>query len=76
MEIFERYKKNRTENNHEEVVKNSQRLYQLTEYNGEIWLTYEGELVCPGSMLKEEPVKAVCAMRELYVERTPKLPRL
>ena len=76
MGIFERYKQNRDESNHEDVVRNSQRLFQLTEYNGEIWLTYEGELVCPCSMLKEEPVKAVCAMRNLYVERTPKLPRL
>jgi hypothetical protein len=76
MEIFERYKKNRTENNHEEVVRNSQRLFQLKEYNGEIWFTYENELVCPCSMLKDEPVNAVCEMRKLYIERTPKLQRL
>ena len=76
MGIFERYKKSKTESNHEAVVRNSQRLFQLKEYKGEIWLTFGGELVCPSSMLNEDPVKAVCTMRDLYVERTPKLPRL
>ena len=76
MSIFERYRNNKTANKHEEVVKYSQNLYQLREYNGEIWLTYDGHLICPGSMLKEEPVKAVTDIRKLYVDRTPKLSRI
>ena len=75
MGLFDFYKKD-AEKDHEEVVKSSLTKYQIKEYNGEIWLTYDGELVCPCSMLNTEPVNAVETMRELYIERTPKLPRL
>ena len=76
MGIFERYKKNRTESNHDEVVRNSLTLFQLREHDGEIWLTYGDNLVCPCSMLKDSPVESIETMRRLYIERTPKLNRL
>lgn len=46
----------------------AEELFQLKEYNGKIWLTFNGNRVCPCDMLKEQPVEAVRQMRELYVE--------
>ncbi len=46
--------------------------YQVREFKGEIWLTFDGWLVCPESMLKDDIVTAVNQMRKLYVERNTK----
>ena len=54
---------------HEEMVADAVSLYQVQEYQGELWLTYSGNLVCPCSMLKSEPVESVAKMRELYIKR-------
>lgn len=76
MSIFELFKKDNSEANRKEVENASLTLYQIQEYGGEIWLTYNGNLICPCSMLNEDPVKAIGVMREMYVARTPKLPRV
>lgn len=44
-------------------------LFQVKEYDSELWLTYDGWLVCPCSMLKDDPVESIKRMRELYLER-------
>lgn len=57
---------------HKEFVEAMERaceLYQVCEYNGELWLTYSDNLICPASMLKPAPVDAVNDMRSLYVAR-------
>ena len=76
MSIFEKFRKNKKVKDKEDVTSFSLSLYQLKEHGGEIWLTYDGHLVCPCTMLNVSPVEAVQKMRELYVERTPKLSRL
>ena len=76
MGILERYRSNKKVSDHEEVVKHSNNLYQLKENGGNIWITYDGNLVCPSEMLNVQPVEAVQKMREMFIERTPKLPRL
>lgn len=76
MSIFERYKRNKREADHEEVIRTSQYIYQIKEHNGELWLTYDRNLVCPCSMLNMEPVDAIQEMRKLYIERTPKITRI
>ena len=52
------------------LIEDADSRYQLQEYDGEIWITFLGNLVCPCSMLKDEPVRAVCQMRELYIKRS------
>ena len=47
----------------------AEEVFQVKEYGGELWVTYNGNLVCPCAMLKQEPVEAIKQMRELYVER-------
>ena len=61
------------ESNKKKVIEKAYSLFQIIEYKGEVWFTYDGNLVCPCSMFKEEATKAVFLMREWYVARTPKL---
>ena len=45
-------------------------LYQIREYNGNIWLTYDGHLVCPVTMFADSAfvVTTLRTLRELYVK--------
>ena len=69
MSIIEKYNQSHAEKKRREVEERAAELYQLTEYGGELWLTFNGSLVCPCQMLKDEPVEAVKEMREFYVKR-------
>lgn len=53
----------------EKIIRESEEKYQVCEYGGELWLTFVGGLVCPCSMLKDDPVESLKKMRELYVKR-------
>jgi hypothetical protein len=44
-------------------------MYQLKEFDGKLWVTYGGGLVCPCDMLAMDAVEAIRKMRELYIER-------
>lgn len=44
-------------------------IFQLKEHDNQIWLVVNGGLVCPVSMLNEEPVVAVNMMRVMYMDR-------
>ena len=65
MSILSHYKKF-TRHQREKVAPE---VYQLKEFEGQLWLTYSGALVCPCSMLAVEPVDAVNQMRDLYIKR-------
>lgn len=69
MSIIEKFKKNQAERSKRSVEQQSCEIYQITEFGGELWLTFGGALVCPCSMLNEPPVDAVKKMRELYIGR-------
>ena len=68
-DYFKRLSEKRADELRDEAVLESVLLYQVQEYKGELWLTYRGNLICPCSMLKSEPVESLSRMRELYVER-------
>ena len=69
MNIIDKYFGQTEEKKKAEAAETAAELYQVCEYNGELWLTYSGHLVCPCSMLKDEPVDALKKMRELYIAR-------
>ena len=62
MGIFDKYRQKRTRSEADEA-------FQVKEHDGGLWLTFNGGLVCPFSMIKQEPVEALKAMRELYIKR-------
>lgn len=69
MGIFEKFKEDQAQKCHLENQETAAVMFQITEYDGEIWITFNGNLVCPSSMLNLEPVEAIRKMRELYIKR-------
>ena len=47
-------------------------LYQLQEYDGDIWLTFNGALICPEFLLIGNPVTVLQDIRRLYIDRQKK----
>lgn len=47
----------------------SKDIYQIKEYDGEIWLTYNGALICPMALFSEKPIEVLSKIRESYVKR-------
>lgn len=55
------------------LAEQAERIYQIREMNGQLWLTYDGCPVIPSTMLKTDIVATLNVIRNLYVERnTPK----
>lgn len=54
----------------EDAIRRSMELFQVREYNKELWFIYDNELVCPMTMVEKMPVDTLYAMRKLFVERT------
>ena len=67
--MLEKFNRNQSEKKRLRVEEDASYLYQITEHEGELWITFNNSLVCPCSMLKEEPVESVKKMRDLYIKR-------
>ena len=44
-------------------------IYQIREFDGKLWITFSGALVCPTDMFVSPPLDALSEIRKLYVER-------
>ena len=53
----------------ERIKKRAIEIFQITEYNGQLWFTYDNFLYCPCSMIGNEPINALSMLREQYIER-------
>lgn len=53
----------------EKCQREAEVIYQIQEYEGEIWLTMNGALVCPERLLDGEAVCILKSIRILYAER-------
>lgn len=69
MKLLEKFRALRREKAKQETEARADALYQLCEYNGEIWLTYGDHLICPTEMLKDDAVTVVKTVRQLFVDR-------
>ena len=72
-EAIRLYLKIRREKKRESVlaslVMQSNELFQIEEYAGELWLTFDARLIMPCTMLNETPIDALRKMRACYVAR-------
>jgi len=59
-------------NSTDNKINESKAIYQIEEFNGELWLTYNGALICPTEMFVLEPLEALNEIRKLYVKRNTK----
>lgn len=44
-------------------------LYQMKEYEGEMWLTFDDELIMPTRFVNGDPILVLRLIREAYIER-------
>lgn len=44
-------------------------LYQIQEYDGKLWLTFNANFICPCDMLKDDALDTLTKIRQMYVER-------
>ena len=72
MNIIDRLRHWRRNRKRRDIVQRAEYLFQVKEHGGELWLTFSGCLVCPASMLKNDVVKAVEEMRNLYMYSSAK----
>ena len=76
MELIEKYRQEYRQHQASKAVRRSEQeadaLFQIAEYDDQLWLTFGGSKVCPCDMLKDEPVEAVKKMRELYIKQNLK----
>lgn len=47
----------------------SHEIFQVVEYYGEFWITYNGQLFCPCSLFKTEPIETIARIRYEYMKR-------
>lgn len=73
MDWFSNYLENsktRHKANKEKYIKErANDIYQITEYGGQLWFTYNGSLFCPCDMMKKEPLDALLDLRTSYIVR-------
>ena len=70
--MFEELKERREINRKEQINEQAKILFQVTENNNELWLMYNGTIICPMEMFKTDPIDTLKAIRELYVANNKK----
>lgn len=77
--IFEKikqWKEDASKRRKEAIIETSKELYQITEYNHQLWFTYRNALFAPckvmGAETAEQAVIIINTLRDFYVERTIK----
>lgn len=53
----------------ERIEKRADEIFQITEYDGRLWFTYETFLYCPCSMMGDDAIGALVALRKSYIDR-------
>lgn len=51
------------------LVMQSNELFQIEEYAGELWIKYDGYLIMPCTMLNDTPIDALRKIRTCYIAR-------
>jgi len=68
-EYWESLKRDRKERHNKAIKERANDIYQITEYCGKLWFTYNGSLFCPCDMMKKEPLDALLDLRTSYIVR-------
>jgi hypothetical protein len=67
--IINSLKDKRNEAHEKNVRKRAELMFQVTEYDHELWFTHNGMLFCPCCMISGEPTDVLSKLRSLYYER-------
>jgi hypothetical protein len=56
----------------ERIEKRADEIFQITEHDGRLWFTYETFLYCPCSVMGDDAIGALVALRKSYIDRKTK----
>lgn len=69
-EFIEKWKERSHYRKCERIERQSKELYQIREYDGELWLTFGGALICSCEMLAgDDSIATLQEIRDNYVKR-------
>jgi len=66
--FLQRRKEKSLESKRKFAEKQAKVMFNLTTHEKELWLTCNGTLVCPTTMLVADEITALYAIRDLYVK--------
>lgn len=66
--FLQRRKEKSLESKRRFAEKQANVMFNLTAHEKELWLTCNGTLVCPTTMLADDEITALYAIRNLYVK--------
>lgn len=70
--FWERVAQRLNAQNTDAVIKRAADIFQIMEYSGKLWFTYNGFPFCPCDMMKDEPLVALEELRSTYVKHHTK----
>lgn len=70
--FWERVAQRLNAQNTDAVIKRAADIFQIMEYSGKLWFTYNGFPFCPCDMMKDEPLVALEELRNTYVKHHTK----
>lgn len=72
IEHIKQWKKSFDAKKIERIEEEAKEIFQLKEYESQVWLTYRGALICPVRLIEGDTIVSLNVMRSMYIERAKK----
>lgn len=72
IEHIKQWKKSFDAKKIERIEEEAKEIFQLKEYESQVWLTYRGDLICPVRLIEGDTIVSLNVMRSMYIERAKK----
>lgn len=67
--LIQRWKEHLKAKREKELKERADELYQMKEHEGEMWITFDGELIMPTRFIDGDPIQVLRQIRAAYIER-------
>lgn len=67
--LIQRWKEHLKAKREKELEERAEELYQMKEHEGEMWITFGGELIMPTRFINGDPIQVLRQIRAAYIER-------
>ena len=67
--LIQRWKEHLKAKRKKELEERAEELFQLCEHEGEMWITFGGELIMPTRFIDGDPIQVLRQIRVAYIER-------
>lgn len=67
--LIQRWKEHLKAKREKELEERAEELYQMKEHEGEMWITFNCELIMPTRFINGDPIQVLRQIRAAYIER-------